>query len=189
MSSDEAPQCQQLKTNGTRCGSPAQRDLKYCYFHQRSFPTQFKVQPHHRQRGPYDILLPAFEDASSIQVALHQLTELIMRNRIEPKTAGLALYALQIASSNLKRMSQEIPKPAEVVVDPPPFPEADIAAAFSKALSETDSRDEPDHDTASPDKAPHNKVPPDNVPPGDVPPGTIQACQGRRPRRGRAYVI
>ena len=179
MSSEEIPQCQQLKTNGTRCGSPAQRDLKYCYFHQRSFPTQFKVEPHHRQRGPYDILLPAFEDASSIQVALHQLTELIMRNRIEHKTAGLALYALQIASSNLKRMSQEIPKPTEVVVDPPPLPEADIAAAFSKALADTDSRDEPEND----------EVRPDNVPPDNVPPGTIQACQGRRRRRGKEYII
>ena len=163
MSSDETPQCQQIKTNGTRCGSPAQRDLKYCYFHQRSFPTQFKVEPHRRQRGSFDILLPAFEDASSIQVALHQLTELIMRDRIDHKVAGLALYALQIASSNLKRMSQETPRPSEVVVDPTPLPEADIAAAFSKALAETDSRDEPDDD--------------------EIPPDTIQACQARRPRR------
>jgi len=169
MSSEATPQCQQLKTNGTRCGSPAQRDLKYCYFHQRSFPTRFKVVPHIQQRGPYDILLPAFEDASSIQVALHQLTELIMRNRIDHKVAGLALYALQIASSNLKRMSQEIPPPAEVVIDPSPLPETDIAAAFSKALAETDSRDEKDEDA----------LPSDDLPPDDLPPGTIQACQAR----------
>jgi hypothetical protein len=168
-SSDEAPQCQQLKTNGTRCGSPAQRDLKYCYFHQRSFPTQFKVEPHRRQNGPFSILLPAFEDAGSIQIALHQLTELIMRNRIEHKPAALALYALQIASSNLKRVGQETPNPAEVVVDPSPLPEADIAAAFSKALAETDSRDEPDND--------------------DVPSGTIQACQGETPGERKEYVI
>jgi len=97
-----------------------------------------------------------------------------MRDRIDHKVAGLALYALQIASSNLKRMSQETPKPSEVVVDPTPLPEADIAAAFSKALAETDSRDEPDDDA---------------VPPDDVPPGTIQACQARRPQRRKEYVI
>ncbi len=92
-----------------------------------------------------------------------------MRNRIDHKVAGLALYALQIASSNLKRVGQETPKPAEVVVDPPPLPEADIAAAFSKALAETDSRDEPDDD--------------------DLPPGTIQACQGKMLGTGKEYVI
>lgn len=45
--------------------------------------------------------LPLLEDANSIQLALTQVLNALLQNHIDPKRAGLALYGLQIASSNL----------------------------------------------------------------------------------------
>ena len=45
--------------------------------------------------------LPPFEDANSIQIALMQVVDALLDNRIDSKRAGLVLYALQTASSNL----------------------------------------------------------------------------------------
>src|ERR1035441_8379045 len=59
----------------------------------------------------------ALEDANSIQVALAKVMEQLILLEIEPKTAALMLYALQIASMNLKRTSLEPESPTMVVID------------------------------------------------------------------------
>jgi hypothetical protein len=61
--------------------------------------------------------LPPLEDANSIQLALMQVTRLLLSGRIENKTAGLVLYALQTASMNLKHLKLE-PDWQKVVVEP-----------------------------------------------------------------------
>jgi hypothetical protein len=107
MSSLAAPRCGHIKVNGTQCGSPAQRNERFCYFHQHSRPITFAVGRGYHDYSSSEVILPAFEDAHSIQLTLRQVTELILRHKIDDKTAGLVLYALQIASSNLKRMELE----------------------------------------------------------------------------------
>jgi hypothetical protein len=57
------------------------------------------------------------EDANSVQVALMQVMRLILSGQVDPKTAGLLLYALQTASSNLSRINFE-PIETRVVIDP-----------------------------------------------------------------------
>lgn len=47
--------------------------------------------------------LPVLEDANSIKVALMEVMRMIAANKIEHKTASLLLYALQTASSNLRK--------------------------------------------------------------------------------------
>ena len=64
-----------------------------------------------------EILVPVFEDASAIQMTVRQVAMLLLQDKIDNKKAGMMLYALQIASSNLKRMDEEKPRPAQVVVD------------------------------------------------------------------------
>jgi hypothetical protein len=64
------------------------------------------------------IVLPVFEDAHSIQTVIRQVVQLMLTRRIERKDAGLLLYALQIASGNLKLMQAEKAKPTQVVVEP-----------------------------------------------------------------------
>jgi hypothetical protein len=56
-----------------------------------------------------EILVPLFEDAGSIQMAVRQVAVLLLEDKIASKKAGLMLYALQIASTNLKRMAEETP--------------------------------------------------------------------------------
>lgn len=65
-----------------------------------------------------EIVLPPFEDAGSIQFTLRQIAQMLLEQKITEKKAGLLLYTLQIASSNLKQMNAEKPRPTQVVVDP-----------------------------------------------------------------------
>jgi hypothetical protein len=116
MSSQAAARCRHIKTSGTQCGSPALRNKNFCFYHQQVRPLKVECY----SEGEYatgEIVLPVFEDAHSIQTVLRQVVQMIMQKRIERKTASILLYALQIASSNLKRMELEKPQPEQVVVD------------------------------------------------------------------------
>src|SRR5271170_5861131 len=76
----------------------ATRGKPYCYYHSRL--KESAAQP----RSPYlAIELPAsLEDRGSIQLALSEIVTAIAESRIDPRRAGILLYALQIASSNAK---------------------------------------------------------------------------------------
>ena len=102
--------CEHIRTNGTQCGSPAQREKKRCYQHLRVRPERVKVRGGDGKTS--EIVVPLLEDAHSIQTMV-----LMLRGRIEGEVAGRLLYALQIASANLERMREEAPRPVQVVVD------------------------------------------------------------------------
>jgi hypothetical protein len=112
------PRCEHLKVNGTQCGSPALRRNHFCFFHKRWQETRIVLNANRARRGRAALDLPVLEDANSIQVSLMQIMRLILSGQIEPKTAGLLLYALQTASSNLKRINFEPVIKTEVVIDP-----------------------------------------------------------------------
>jgi hypothetical protein len=112
------PRCQHLKVNGTQCGSPALKRHHFCYFHKRWNQTRIVLNANRARRGRAVLDLPVLEDANSIQVSLMQIMRLILSGRIDPKTAGLLLYALQTASSNLKRINFEPVLKTCVVIDP-----------------------------------------------------------------------
>jgi hypothetical protein len=57
------------------------------------------------------------EDANSVQVAIMQVLEQLACGQMEPKVAGLMLYGLQIASSNLKHTRFEAMSSTDVVID------------------------------------------------------------------------
>ena len=57
-------------------------------------PRPWRVDP-----GVVPLELPPLEDANSVQMALMQVIDAILHNRIDNKRAGLVLYALQTASS------------------------------------------------------------------------------------------
>lgn len=108
--------CQHIRTNGTQCGSPSLRDGKFCYHHQECRPERVTVKGADGKAS--EILVPVFEDAHSIQTMVRQVVMLMLEDKIDDKKAGRVLYALQIASANLKRMEAEKPRPVQVVVDP-----------------------------------------------------------------------
>jgi hypothetical protein len=101
-----APRCVHVRTNGVRCGSPAMRGQERCYFHDRQARPPI---PHH---------LPLLEDANGIQCALMVVIGRLYASTIDHKTAALLLYALRIASANLKDVNFQ-PSAYRVVLEPP----------------------------------------------------------------------
>ena len=110
------PRCTHIKTNGTQCGSPALRGRRFCFFH-RNWQGQ-RIALNAQPAAPLDFTMPVLEDADSVQVALMQVMRLILSGQLDPKTAGLLLYALQTASLNLRQMKLEPRHPESVVIDP-----------------------------------------------------------------------
>jgi hypothetical protein len=127
--------CQHIKVNGTQCGCPALRRNKLCYFHKRHHEERIELnldrlkndRAKEARRRSTTIELPVLEDANSIQVSLMQIMRLVAAGRIELKAAGLMLYALQTASSNLSRTSFE-PHMHNVVLDPRAVDETPLGA-------------------------------------------------------------
>jgi len=157
MSSFAAPRCRHIKVNGTQCGSPALRNKNFCFYHQQDRPLTVECY----SEGPYatgEIALPLFEDAHSVQAVIRQVVQMVLQKRLERKTASLLLYALQIASSNLKRMELEKPQPEQVVIDLEKESETPMAAN----IEDETARESSDEDIKRNDE--------------DLPPGTIQAC-------------
>ena len=96
-------QCEHIKANGLRCGSPALRERRYCYFHFCAHDLRRRRRQH--PNAPF--VLPLLEDANSIQMAIQQVAEAVLEERIDNKRAGLLLFALQTAASNLKNTDFE----------------------------------------------------------------------------------
>jgi hypothetical protein len=155
-SSSEAPRCRYIKVSGTQCGSPALRDKNFCFYHQQHRPIVAECYAEEKY-STGEILLPAFEDAHSIQSVIRKTVQMLLQKRIERKTASLLLYALQIASSNLKRMELEKPQPEQVVVD------TVIGEKWEPPIAPMQE--------AMPKKEKENEE--------ELPPGTIQACYRR----------
>src|SRR5467141_3185942 len=179
MPSFAAARCRHIKVNGTQCGSPALRNKIFCFYHQNDRPIVAECY----SDGEYstgEILLPVFEDAHSVQSVIRQVMQMVLQKRIERKTASLLLYALQIASSNLKRMELEKPQPEQVVTDLEPVLDPQDAWQAPIARSaETAGETSPSAPPTNRDQ----KVSEINASPGEeLPPGTIQACYRPGPR-------
>ena len=114
MPSFTAPRCQHIRTSGTQCGSPALRNKTYCYYHQHWRPVVVNLSEEGKRAN---FTLPILEDAHSIQFSIAQVMHQLMDKTIDSKTAGLMLYALQIASANLRQLNAETPQPSQVVTD------------------------------------------------------------------------
>lgn len=90
--------CQHVKLDGKRCGSPAMRGKRMCYFHEQSR----KLYPN--RVGPAPILadFPIIEDARSIQVALNQVMQALVHGSIDQRSATGILLGLQMSVEQVK---------------------------------------------------------------------------------------
>src|SRR5271166_6461807 len=113
----EIRRCRHVKSKGTQCGSPALKGKELCYYHEQNQPQAVELYMDGERYSDGSIVIPVFEDAHSIQTVIRQVVQLMLTRRIERKDAGLLLYALQIASGNLKTMQAERAKPTQVVVE------------------------------------------------------------------------
>jgi len=112
------------------------RNGEYCYFHRRWRMTTVDLS-HSAHHVPTEFVLPVLEDADSIQITLGQIMRMIVCRQVDTKSAGLLLYALQIASTNLRRTRFE-PYHKDVTVDLFRVPERIIG---DEAWSPSDFKD------------------------------------------------
>ena len=94
--------CQHIRENGTFCASGAVKGRAYCYFHLRVRARRLAMAQAQSQEKPWRLELPPLEDMHAVQVALMQVAEGVAQDAIDPHRAGLLLYALQQAASNLR---------------------------------------------------------------------------------------
>ena len=185
--------CQHIKVNGTQCGSPALRRNRFCYFHKLHHEEIVelnvdRLKDARARLRKVAVTLPVLEDANSIQVSLMQIMRLIITGQIDGKTAGLLLYALQIASANLNRTNFE-PYKHSVILDPNAVSATPLGADiwddsdFDEEEDEAED-DEADSKTAAACKtktAANAKVkPPVNAPPAKRPPTNVNLNDVRK---------
>jgi hypothetical protein len=111
--------------------------------------------------------------------------QMVLQKRIERKTASLLLYALQIASSNLKRMELEKPQPEQVVIDvvtplkyEPPIapPELTEKEEVRETAEEASAHAQLDVQTDNAQPIKPEPIMDRSREQEELPPGTIQAC-------------
>ena len=135
MSTYPVKQCTRMKMNGKQCGSPALRNQKFCFFHQRCWAVEFDISNSAAEPAAL-FFLPVLEDAASIQATITQVCEHLLHRRLNLKKASILLYAMQVASSNLDRLSQDntrewpspVPLPSEASREPDRLPPGTIQA-------------------------------------------------------------
>ena len=81
--------CRHIRTSGGRCRAAALANESYCYYHL----TQ--------RRLSITLDLPPLEDRHSIQVAVSRVLTSLAAGLLDRRDAGMYLYGIQIASSNL----------------------------------------------------------------------------------------
>lgn len=93
---NRAPRCEYQKSDGRFCRAPKMRGQKYCCMHlamEAARPTKFS--------------LPALDDANAIQVAVSKVAQGLVDGTLEEKRATRLAYLLQLAMSNVGRVSFE----------------------------------------------------------------------------------
>jgi hypothetical protein len=115
MGLENVPRCQHVKMNGTQCGSPALRRRRHCFFHDRIRREQAKIAAAASAQPAFEF--PLLEDANCVQVALMKVIQMLASGRMDHKTAGLILYALQTASVNLRHADFEVNDVSDIVID------------------------------------------------------------------------
>ena len=88
--------CSHIKADGALCRAIPMKNKTRCYFHQQAQARQRQLK-----NNP-TLTMPVIEDVPSIQLALMDVVNRLAQGTIEARNAGLILYALQIASSNLR---------------------------------------------------------------------------------------
>lgn len=101
-------QCRHIFPDGARCGSPRMRNQDRCYYHHESRGPVRDPYQRNARRGTFAPLPPS--SFGTIQETLDQVLVRIASNDIDLRRAGLLLYCLQIASTNLRHAKKSQPE-------------------------------------------------------------------------------
>src|SRR5579864_2116640 len=101
---DMAPRCQWVRQDGTSCGSPQMKQHIYCFAHMQMAEARTLM-----------LMLPVAEDANAIQIGLMQIQKALIEDRISMKKAGLLLFSMQLALTNVGQTTFGQAKDEEMV--------------------------------------------------------------------------
>ena len=99
-----SPRCRWIRQDGTTCGSPQLRHHIYCFAHKQMMEARALA-----------LRLPAPEDANAIQVGLMRIQKALIEDTISTKKAGLLLYSMQLALTNVGQTTFGQAKDEELV--------------------------------------------------------------------------
>jgi hypothetical protein len=101
---DMAPRCQWVRQDGTSCRSPQMKQHIYCFAHKQMAEARTLM-----------LMLPVVEDANAIQVGLMRIQKALIEDTISMKKAGLLLYSMQLAMTNVGQTTFGKAKDEEMV--------------------------------------------------------------------------
>ena len=101
---DMAPRCQWVRQDGTSCGSPQMKQHIYCFAHMQMAAARELM-----------LRLPPPEDPNAIQMGLMRIQKAVTEDTISMKKAGLLLYSMQLALTNVGRTTFGKAKDEEMV--------------------------------------------------------------------------
>lgn len=122
--------CTHIKVNGIRCDSPALRNEVFCYFHQRMIrgvrtPPKSRLHP-----------IAMLESQESVQAALMEIVNALVRNQIDVPRARLVLRALSIAARHAGKSRFDCWR-GDMVNEVPEYPAAPpVAGSFAIATAQ-----------------------------------------------------
>jgi hypothetical protein len=126
---DMAPRCRWVRQDGTSCRSPQMKQHIYCFAHMQMAEARTLL-----------LMLPPPEDANAIQVGLMRIQKAVIEDTISTKKAGLLLYSMQLALTNVGQTTFGQAKDEELVRET-----VDEEEAFSenqKTLTTKDTEEE-----------------------------------------------
>lgn len=105
--------CEHIKSSGVRCGSPALRGGRLCYYHRGlcdALPPRGAFMDAGFVKGcsNHVMQLPLLEDAASLQMAYMQVLGAMAHDWVTVPKGRVMLSALNGASRNLARMQRQI---------------------------------------------------------------------------------
>ncbi|HEV7674713.1 MAG TPA: hypothetical protein VGQ12_09295 [Candidatus Angelobacter sp.] len=103
---DIAPRCRWVRQDGTSCRSPQMKQHIYCFAHMQMAEARTLL-----------LMLPPPEDANAIQVGLMRIQKALIEDTISTKKAGLLLYSMQLAVTNVGQTTFGQAKDEEMVRD------------------------------------------------------------------------
>jgi hypothetical protein len=91
--------CRHIRTSGGRCRAAALPAQHFCHYHLTQRKSTSAVEYGSAAVAPLE--LPPIEDRFSVQIAIGRVLSALASGAIDPRHAGLFLYGIQIAASNL----------------------------------------------------------------------------------------
>jgi hypothetical protein len=162
-------QCHHVFPDGARCGSPSLRHENRCYYHHETRKPVANPRERNARLNAFEMPFP--DSRTTIQAALGDIFARVASNDIDPRRAGLLLYCLQLAGSNLKASERANQKPRQ-----PAAPVHESSAPFDPIIEAVPN-------TAHPTQQSEPEAAPDEVT-QQAEPTTEDPLRGGRISRG-----